>query len=192
MSTVNLVVWNMHLSHSEEHYHNTLCDNLMSMTYDYEAVTQPPPHQIWLKYDPEDPYQNFDTIHLLDSLHLSKNCWNQLHMKTPSSWSIVVSLDSHPLDCLQRQWHSSPKSKMYRMHIHFITNIKGLGSQHHVCSLLLGFQLLFTLQCHDTTLQLLYYTFQTVVVFPSLLFMFNYTTAPLKYSPGCSKDVLFT
>lgn len=40
----------------EDHYHNTLCDNLMYMTYKHEAGLRPPPRQIRLTFDPNDPY----------------------------------------------------------------------------------------------------------------------------------------
>lgn len=40
----------------EDHYHNTLCDNLMYMTYKHEAGVRPPPRQIRLTFDPNDPY----------------------------------------------------------------------------------------------------------------------------------------
>ncbi|KAF4617838.1 hypothetical protein D9613_005702 [Agrocybe pediades] len=40
----------------EDHYHTTLRDDLMYMTYTHEIGERPPPRQIRLKFDPNDPY----------------------------------------------------------------------------------------------------------------------------------------
>ncbi|KAF9241076.1 ribosomal protein L5 domain-containing protein [Melanogaster broomeanus] len=39
-----------------EHYYATLQDDLMYMTYVHESGPRPPPRDIRLKYDPDDPY----------------------------------------------------------------------------------------------------------------------------------------
>jgi large subunit ribosomal protein L5 len=47
-------------SRLEEHYHTTLADDLMYMTYKHEPEgTRKAPRQIRLKFDPEDPYSRF-------------------------------------------------------------------------------------------------------------------------------------
>ncbi|KAF7357485.1 60S ribosomal protein L7 [Mycena sanguinolenta] len=43
----------------EEHYHATLADNAMYMTYIHESGPRPPPRDIRLKYDPANPYSRF-------------------------------------------------------------------------------------------------------------------------------------
>ncbi|KAG6874023.1 hypothetical protein C0995_007980 [Termitomyces sp. Mi166 len=40
----------------EDHYHTTVADNAMYMTYIHESHPRPPPRQIRLTYDPNDPY----------------------------------------------------------------------------------------------------------------------------------------
>jgi len=57
--SVDVLVRNTHLSRLEEHYHNTLRDDLMYMTYVHESKARPPPRQIRLTYDPEDPYSKY-------------------------------------------------------------------------------------------------------------------------------------
>ncbi|KZP26331.1 ribosomal protein L5 [Athelia psychrophila] len=53
---LRIVVGDTHQSRLEEHYHNTLSDDLMYMTYIHEDGPRPPPRQIRLTYDPNDPY----------------------------------------------------------------------------------------------------------------------------------------
>ncbi|KAI0292670.1 mitochondrial 50S ribosomal protein L5 [Multifurca ochricompacta] len=43
---VDIVVRDTHLSRLDEHYHNTLADNLMYMTYKHESGSRPPPRDI--------------------------------------------------------------------------------------------------------------------------------------------------
>ncbi|KAJ6451577.1 60s ribosomal protein l7 [Mycena sanguinolenta] len=43
----------------EEHYHATLADNAMYMTYIHESGPRAPPRDIRLKYDPANPYARF-------------------------------------------------------------------------------------------------------------------------------------
>jgi len=43
----------------EEHYHHTLKDDLMYMTYKHEHGPRPEPRQIRKAFDPEDPYSKF-------------------------------------------------------------------------------------------------------------------------------------
>ena len=39
-----------------DHYHTTLQDNLMYMTYIHESAPRPPPRDVRLRFDPNDPY----------------------------------------------------------------------------------------------------------------------------------------
>ncbi|KAH9480220.1 54S ribosomal protein L7, mitochondrial [Psilocybe cubensis] len=43
----------------EDHYHTTLKDDLMYMTYTHEIGERRAPRQIRLKFDPEDPYSKY-------------------------------------------------------------------------------------------------------------------------------------
>lgn len=43
----------------EDHYHSTLKDDLMYMTYKHEIGERPPPRQIRLRFDPNDPYTKY-------------------------------------------------------------------------------------------------------------------------------------
>ncbi len=52
----DIVVRDTHLSRLGEHYHNTLANDLLYMTYKHESGLRPPPRSIRLMYDPEDPY----------------------------------------------------------------------------------------------------------------------------------------
>ena len=56
---VNVLVRNTHLMRLEEHYYNTLRDDLMYMTYVHDSKSRPLPRQIRLTYDPEDPYSKY-------------------------------------------------------------------------------------------------------------------------------------
>lgn len=51
-----IVVGDTHQSRLGEHYHHTLQDDLMYMTYIHETGPRKPPRQIRLTYDPADPY----------------------------------------------------------------------------------------------------------------------------------------
>lgn len=53
---VNLIVRDTHWSRLGDHYHTTLQDDLMYMTYIHQSGPRPPPRQIRLAYDPNDPY----------------------------------------------------------------------------------------------------------------------------------------
>jgi large subunit ribosomal protein L5 len=53
---LDIVVRDTHLSRLGEHYHNTLVDDLLYLTYKHESGPRPPPRGIRLMYDPEDPY----------------------------------------------------------------------------------------------------------------------------------------
>ncbi|KAG2758034.1 ribosomal protein L5 [Suillus brevipes Sb2] len=52
----NLIVRDTHPCRLMDHYHTTLQDNLMYMTYNHESGIPPSPRQIRLTYDPNDPY----------------------------------------------------------------------------------------------------------------------------------------
>jgi len=56
---IDVLVRNTHQCRLQEHYHTTLRDDLMYMTYVHESKTRPPPRQIRLTYDPEDPYSKY-------------------------------------------------------------------------------------------------------------------------------------
>ncbi|EEB94711.1 hypothetical protein MPER_06431 [Moniliophthora perniciosa FA553] len=43
----------------QDHYHTTLQDDVMYMTYKHELGPRPPPRNIRLKYDPENPYTKY-------------------------------------------------------------------------------------------------------------------------------------
>ncbi|KAK7689842.1 hypothetical protein QCA50_006481 [Cerrena zonata] len=53
---VNIVVRDTHLCRLQDHYHNTLRDDLMYMTYKHEPKSRKPPKDSKLTYDPENPY----------------------------------------------------------------------------------------------------------------------------------------
>ncbi len=53
---VDIVVRDTHLSRLGEHYHNTLADDLLYLTYKHESGPRLLPRSIRLMYDPEDPY----------------------------------------------------------------------------------------------------------------------------------------
>lgn len=53
---VNIVTREFAPCRLEEHYYNTLQDDLMYMTYQHEHLPRPPSRQIRLKFDPNDPY----------------------------------------------------------------------------------------------------------------------------------------
>ncbi|EGO23734.1 hypothetical protein SERLADRAFT_392099 [Serpula lacrymans var. lacrymans S7.9] len=53
---VNVLVRDTHQCRLADHYHTTLQDDLMYMTYFHESGPRPPPRQIRLTYDPNDPY----------------------------------------------------------------------------------------------------------------------------------------
>ncbi|CAL1713537.1 unnamed protein product [Somion occarium] len=53
---VDIIVRDTHLSRLQDHYHNTLRDDLMYMTYKHEPASRKPQKQAKLRFDPEDPY----------------------------------------------------------------------------------------------------------------------------------------
>lgn len=53
---VNIVVRDTHPSRLSEHYHHTLSDDLLYMTYKHEHLPRGEPRKIRPLYDPEDPY----------------------------------------------------------------------------------------------------------------------------------------
>ncbi|KAI0049408.1 ribosomal protein L5 [Auriscalpium vulgare] len=53
---VNVVLRDTHPSRIGDHYHTTLQDDLLYMTYKHEPVARPEPRKIRLMFDPEDPY----------------------------------------------------------------------------------------------------------------------------------------
>lgn len=56
---VNIIGREFAPSRLEDHYHATLEDNAMYMTYIHESTPRPPPRQIRLTYDPSNPYARF-------------------------------------------------------------------------------------------------------------------------------------
>ncbi|KII90831.1 hypothetical protein PLICRDRAFT_39433 [Plicaturopsis crispa FD-325 SS-3] len=56
---VPILVRETHPCRLADHYHHTLQDDLMYMTYKHEAGARPPPKEIRLKWDPNDPYTKF-------------------------------------------------------------------------------------------------------------------------------------
>ena len=53
---VNILVRDTHPCRLADHYHTTLQDDLMYLTYRHEPGPRPPPRVIRLTYDPADPY----------------------------------------------------------------------------------------------------------------------------------------
>ncbi|KAH7913955.1 ribosomal protein L5 domain-containing protein [Hygrophoropsis aurantiaca] len=53
---VKILVRDTHPCRLADHYHTTLQDDLMYMTYNHESGPRPPPRAIRLTYDPNDPY----------------------------------------------------------------------------------------------------------------------------------------
>lgn len=56
---VNIVTREFAPCRLEDHYYNTLQDDIMYMTYSHELGPRPPPRQIRLTYDPENPYSKY-------------------------------------------------------------------------------------------------------------------------------------
>jgi len=53
---VKILVRDTHPCRLSDHYYTTLQDDLMYLTYKHESGPRPPPRQIRLTYDPNDPY----------------------------------------------------------------------------------------------------------------------------------------
>ncbi|KAI6042651.1 ribosomal protein L5 domain-containing protein [Pisolithus marmoratus] len=53
---VDVAIRDMGPCRLREHYYTTLRDDLMYMTYVHESGHRPPPRQIRLRFDPDDPY----------------------------------------------------------------------------------------------------------------------------------------
>jgi large subunit ribosomal protein L5 len=53
---VPILIRETHPSRLQDHYHNTLADDLLYLTYKHESGPRPPPRQIRLAFDPNDPY----------------------------------------------------------------------------------------------------------------------------------------
>lgn len=52
----DLILRDTHACRLSDHYHTTLADDLMYMTYFHESGPRPPKRTIRLQYDPENPY----------------------------------------------------------------------------------------------------------------------------------------
>jgi len=55
----DIIVRDTHQPRLEEHYHDTLRDDLMYMTYLHESKERAPPRNIRLTYNPDDPYTKY-------------------------------------------------------------------------------------------------------------------------------------
>ena len=84
---VNVIVRDTHRSRLADHYHHTLQDDLMYMTYVHEPTERKPPRPVRLTYDPNDPY----TKHRYNP-PLGGNRWSK-QLPPPSSHDNVVQLE---------------------------------------------------------------------------------------------------
>jgi len=98
---VNIKVGESHPCRLGEHFHNTLRDDLMYMTYIHENGPRPPPRQIRLTYDPNDPYTK--------NRHNPPVGGSQLGKKPPppSSPKNVIQLEKISLHSMSRDAISS-------------------------------------------------------------------------------------
>lgn len=84
---VNLIVRDTHRSRLADHYHTTLQDDILYMTYAHEPTPRLPPRPVRLAYDPNDPY----TKHR-NNPPLGGNRWSK-QPPPPSSPDNVVQLE---------------------------------------------------------------------------------------------------
>jgi large subunit ribosomal protein L5 len=96
---VNILLRNTHVNRLQDHYHNTLYDDLMYMTYTHQTAKQrtKAARQIRTKYDPEDPYTKHRSNPIVGG--------SQLGNKPPpaSTPSNVVRLEKICLHTMQKQ-----------------------------------------------------------------------------------------
>ena len=81
----------------EDHYHTTLKDDLMYMTYTHEVGERKPPRQIRLKFDPEDPYTKHRYNPPVGGSQLGKK------PAPPSNWDNVVRLEKIQLHTMVKE-----------------------------------------------------------------------------------------
>lgn len=98
---VKVVVGQTHPCRLGEHYYNTLRDDLMYMTYIHESGPRPPPRQIRLTYDPNDPYTKNRRNPPVGGSQLGKK------PPPPSSPKNVVQLEKISLHTMAREAISS-------------------------------------------------------------------------------------
>ncbi|KAI0671119.1 mitochondrial 50S ribosomal protein L5 [Trametes maxima] len=84
---VNVILRDTHRSRLADHYHHTLQDDLLYMTYKHEPTARPAPRPVRLAYDPNDPY----TKHRFNP-PLGGNRWPK-QLPPPSSPDNVVQLE---------------------------------------------------------------------------------------------------
>ncbi|KAI0762016.1 mitochondrial 50S ribosomal protein L5 [Trametes elegans] len=84
---VNVIVRDTHRSRLADHYHHTLQDDLMYMTYVHEPAPRKPPRPVRLAYDPNDPYSK----HRYNP-PLGGNRWSK-QLPPPSSPDNVIELE---------------------------------------------------------------------------------------------------
>jgi len=98
---VKVVVGDTHPCRIREHYQNTLRDDLMYMTYIHENGPRPPPRQIRLTYDPNDPYTKNRRNPPVGGSQLGKK------PPPPSSPKKVIQLEKISLHTMAREAISS-------------------------------------------------------------------------------------
>lgn len=106
---VNIVTRQFAPCRLEDHYHSTVKDDLMYMTYTHEIGERPPPRQIRLKFDPEDPYSKYR--------HNPPVGGSQLHKKPapPSSPDNVVRLEKIQLHTFVKESIANKSSLLSAM-----------------------------------------------------------------------------
>jgi large subunit ribosomal protein L5 len=83
----NLVIREFAPCRIEDHYYDTLRDNLMYMTYKHELGPRPPPRQVRTRYDPADPYSKYRYNPPVGGVRLAKK------LLPPSNWDNVIQLE---------------------------------------------------------------------------------------------------
>lgn len=81
----------------ENHYYSTLQDDAMYMTYTHEPGSRPPPRQIRLTYDPENPYSKFRRNPPVGGSQLGKT------PPPPSTPENVIRLERISLHCMLKE-----------------------------------------------------------------------------------------
>ncbi|KAK0485292.1 60s ribosomal protein l7 [Armillaria luteobubalina] len=84
-------------SRFEDHYYNTLQDDVMYMTYVHERGPRPPPRQIRLRFDPEDPYSKYRKNPPVGGSHLGRQ------PPPPSSPENVTKLEKIQIHTMIKQ-----------------------------------------------------------------------------------------
>lgn len=94
---VPILLRSMHPSRLADHYHSTLRDDIMYMTYNHEFQPRTPQREPNMKYDPEDPFTKHRRNIPRGGVHIGKI------PSPPSTTENIIRLEKISLHCMVKE-----------------------------------------------------------------------------------------